>query len=179
MGEDKGGGDKINGKDTLLSYPPPLYPLPPGEGKLSSRADIKFHASKTARAEIGRIAGSLGRGKNKGGMTNKLTNLAKILRKKSTDAESLLWQRLRARQLEGIKFRRQQPIGTFIVDFVTFEKQIVIEVDGGQHTENRYKDAKRDGFLTASGFKVLRFWNNEVLDNMDGVLEKIGESCLQ
>ncbi len=73
--------------------------------------------------------------------------------------------------------RRQQPIKDYIVDFVCFEKEIVIEVDGGQHYENK-KDKERDEWLRGEGFKVLRFWNNELLENIDGVLEEIRNNCL-
>ena len=111
-------------------------------------------------------------------MKSKLTNTARDLRKKSTDAERLLWRHLRARQLEGVKFRRQQPLGDYIVDFVCLERRIVIEVDGGQHMSAREKDSERDKWLVEQGFRVLRFWNNEVFKNTDGVLEKIRESCL-
>jgi very-short-patch-repair endonuclease len=111
--------------------------------------------------------------------THKLTKIAKTLRKKSTDAELLLWQNLRAKQLEGVKFRRQQPIENFIVDFVSFEKRIVIELDGGQHAVDREKDRERDKLLMQAGFTVLRFWNNDVLENLDGVLERIREICLR
>ena len=120
-----------------------------------------------------------GRGKNKDRMTSRLTNLAKTLRKRSTDAELILWQRIKARRLEGIKFRRQQPIEDFIVDFLSFEKRIIIELDGGQHAEDRQKDRERDKLLTKAGFKVLRFWNNEIFENLDGVLERIQQACLQ
>ena len=120
-----------------------------------------------------------GRGKNKDRMTSRLTNLAKTLRKRSTDAELILWQRIKARRLEGIKFRRQQPIEDFIVDFLSFEKRIIIELDGGQHVEDRQKDRERDKLLTKAGFKVLRFWNNEIFENLDGVLERIQEICLR
>ena len=120
-----------------------------------------------------------GRGKNKDRMTSRLTNLAKTLRKRSTDAELILWQRIKARRLEGIKFRRQQPIEDFIVDFLSFEKRIIIELDGGQHVEDRQKDRERDKLLTKAGFKVLRFWNNEIFENLDGVLERIQQACLQ
>jgi very-short-patch-repair endonuclease len=123
--------------------------------------------------------GIKGRGENKDRMTSRLTNFAKTLRKRSTDAELLLWQRLRARRLEVIKFRRQQPVEDFVVDFLSFEKRIIIELDGGQHAENRQKDRQRDRFLTQAGFKILRFWNNEVLENMDGVLERIRKTCLR
>ena len=112
-------------------------------------------------------------------MTNMLTNLAKSLRKNSTHVETILWNKLRSRQIEGIKFRRQQPVGDFIVDFISFEKRIVIELDGGQHAENKDKDIDRDRFLTENGFNALRFWNNEVIENIDGVLEVIRDECLK
>ena len=107
----------------------------------------------------------------------KTTTIAKALRKNSTDAENLLWKQLRRKQLVGLKFRRQQPIDNYIVDFVCFEKQIVVEIDGGQHALEKDKDAARDGYLRRNGFKVLRFWNNEVLANIEGVLEVIRENC--
>ncbi len=112
-------------------------------------------------------------------MRSRLTDTARSLRKQSTDAERLLWRHLRARQLEGLKFRRQQPIGGYIVDFVCFEKRLVIEVDGGQHASAKEKDSERDRWFYEQGFSVLRFWNNEVFTNMDGVLEKIRVSCLE
>ena len=112
-------------------------------------------------------------------MIESLTKLAKTLRRNSTDAEAFLWKRLRARQVEGIKFRRQQPIENFIVDFVSFEKRMIIELDGGQHARDRQKDILRDRFLSENGYRVLRFWNNEVLENIDGVLEVIRENCLK
>jgi len=86
---------------------------------------------------------------------------------------------LKGKNLEGIKFRRQEPIGDYIVDFVAFEKRLVIEVDGGQHAEEeKDKDIRRDEWLSSQGFKVLRFWNNEVLQNLEGVLETIRVNCL-
>jgi very-short-patch-repair endonuclease len=109
---------------------------------------------------------------------NFLNNIAKNLRKKSTEAEKLLWRYLRLKQLEGLKFRRQQPIDNYMVDFVCFENRIVIEVDGGQHTIEKEKDIERDNYLKKYGFKVLRFWNNDVLTNISGVLEVIRENCL-
>ena len=111
--------------------------------------------------------------------SNRLTKFAKALRNHSTDAESILWRKLRARQLEGIKFRRQQPIGNFIVDFVNFEKRIIIELDGGQHADTIQKDTKRDTVFKKNGYRVLRFWNNEVLGNTDAVLEVIRKACLE
>jgi len=106
-----------------------------------------------------------------------MISAARALRASSTDVENLLWRQLRRKQFSGLKFRRQQPIDNYIVDFVCFEKRVVIEVDGGQHASERDKDAERDQYLMRNGFKVLRFWNTEVLQNMDGVLEVIGSSC--
>lgn len=80
---------------------------------------------------------------------------------------------IRGKQLEGVKFRRQQSIGAYIVDFVCFEKKIVIELDGGQHAKQKAIDNIRDNWLFGEGFKVLRFWNNEVLQNFEAVLEVI------
>ncbi|MDP2855169.1 MAG: heme b synthase [Smithellaceae bacterium] len=104
-----------------------------------------------------------------------LTQLAKNLRVNQTDAEKLIWKKLRSKQLGNIKFRRQQPIGNYIVDFVSFEKKLIIELDGGQHAIDTQKDEERDKWLTGQGFKVLRFWNNDVLRNIEGVLETIME----
>jgi very-short-patch-repair endonuclease len=102
---------------------------------------------------------------------------AKALRTNFTDTERLLWKYLRAKQMQGCKFRRQEPIGSYIVDFVCQEKRIVIEVDGGQHSTENKRDNKRDKWLKGQGYKVLRFWNNEVLANTEGVLEVIRD-CL-
>ena len=82
------------------------------------------------------------------------------------------------RQLNGLKFRRQQPIGNYIVDFACFEKRVVVEVDGGQHQEKKDKDIERDMWLQSQGFQILRFWDNEVLKNIEGVLAVIGERSL-
>lgn len=95
--------------------------------------------------------------------------LAKELRTNQTDAEIKIWHALRASRLLGFKFRRQVPIANFIVDFVCFEKKLVIEIDGGQHLNSK-NDLERDTKLKAFGFQVLRFWNNEVMQNFDGVL---------
>ncbi|HHT9134933.1 MAG TPA: endonuclease domain-containing protein [Candidatus Avalokitesvara rifleensis] len=111
-------------------------------------------------------------------MAKKLTTIAKNLRRRSTDAEKLLWRHLRSKQLKGLKFRRQHPIGSYIVDFACLDKQVVIELDGGQHTVNGNRDKERDRRLEKEGYKVLRFWNNDVLRNTNGVLEVIRENCL-
>jgi len=113
-------------------------------------------------------------------MTGKLTPFSKSLRKRATNTEQLLWRHLRAKRFGGLKFRRQQPIGTYIVDFVCFEQKIIVELDGGQHglTEEMNHDNKRDEWFEAQGYKVLRFWDNEVLTNTQGVLEVIWSHCL-
>ena len=90
-----------------------------------------------------------------------------------TDSERLLWQGLRNRQLGGFKFRRQKPIGPFIVDFVCMEKKLIIEVDGSQHAGQKESDQKRSYYLMKKGFRVLRFWNNEVLQESDAVFTAI------
>ncbi|MFZ3019075.1 MAG: succinate dehydrogenase assembly factor 2 [Gallionella sp.] len=99
-------------------------------------------------------------------------SFAKQLRRTMTDAEKLLWFRLRDHRFCGVKFKRQQPLGDYIVDFVSFEKKLVIEVDGGQHFESE-SDRRRDIWLRNQGFEVLRFWNNEVLGQTESVMEKI------
>ena len=109
---------------------------------------------------------------------NRIITLGKVLRKRPTDAEQLLWGHLRMKQMEGLKFRRQQPIDNYIVDFVCFENRIIIEVDGGQHAAENIKDRERDSYLQQLGFKVLRFWNSDALQNTNGVLENIRENCL-
>jgi adenine-specific DNA-methyltransferase len=90
-----------------------------------------------------------------------------------TFAERLLWARLRQRELDGFKFRRQHPIGRFIVDFVCIEARVVVEIDGGQHAERRLRDEARTAWLNGRGYRVLRFWNNEVLQDADAVREAI------
>jgi very-short-patch-repair endonuclease len=89
----------------------------------------------------------------------------------------LLWSRLRNNQLDGIKFRRQQPIDQYIVDFISFETRLIIEIDGGQHNLvwKKEKDEKRTAYLIEQGYQVIRFWNNDVLENIDGVIIKIQE----
>ncbi len=112
-------------------------------------------------------------------MQANIHKIAKVLRKRPTDAERLLWKHLKARQLESFKFRRQQPIGNYVVDFVCFEKRIVVEIDGAQHAveKEREKDIERDSWFTKQGFRVLRFWNNEVIQQTEGVLEVIKNTC--
>ena len=90
---------------------------------------------------------------------------ARTLRREMTEAEKRLWQILRSRQTEGYRFRRQVPIGGFIADFVCHEARLIVEIDGGQHDPSSEAEASRTRFLEAEGYRVLRFWNNEVLDN--------------
>lgn len=97
---------------------------------------------------------------------------AKTLRKDMTDAERLLWRHLRAHRLNDRKFRRQQPIGRYVVDFVHFGARVVVEADGGHHNESS-SDSVRDAWLRSQGFTVLRFWNNDILQNSEAVLEAI------
>jgi very-short-patch-repair endonuclease len=98
---------------------------------------------------------------------------ARRLRRNQTDVERLLWFRLRDRRLAGWKFKRQVPIDRFIVDLFCVDAKLVVELDGGQHERDRERDANRTRVLEAMGYLVLRFWNNDVTRNIDGVLEEI------
>jgi very-short-patch-repair endonuclease len=97
--------------------------------------------------------------------------LARRLRRDATEAEKKLWAHVRNRQMGGFKFRRQWPIGPYIADFICFEAKLIIELDGGQHTPE--SDVARTAYLKAQGWTLLRFWNNDVLTNMEGVLRTI------
>ena len=110
---------------------------------------------------------------------NLLLNNAKILRSHPADAEQQLWRQLRAHRFMGLKFKRQKPIGHYIVDFVCIEYQLIIEVDGGQHISQMEYDDERTAWLESKGFRVLRFWNHEVLQEMDGVLERIRQAVVE
>jgi len=90
----------------------------------------------------------------------------------------MLWYHLRRKQLEGYKFRRQNPIGSYVVDFVCFEKMLIIEIDGGQHQEQKKYDDERTQQLEKHGFQVIRFWNHQVLSELDSVLEEIRRKLL-
>lgn len=98
---------------------------------------------------------------------------ANEMRKNPTGAERLMWRHLRNRGLGGYKFRRQFPIGTYIADFACWEARLIIEVDGSQHMTRRDYDAERTAYLESQGFKVIRFWNGDVLKNIDGVLANV------
>ncbi|MDM4771956.1 endonuclease domain-containing protein [Solimonas sp. SE-A11] len=99
-------------------------------------------------------------------------SFAKNLRQGMTDAEAMLWRHLRAHRLDGQKFRRQQPIGPYFADFVHFGARLIVEADGGQHDEST-RDRERDAWFERNGFKVLRFWNDDILKNTEAVLETI------
>jgi len=106
------------------------------------------------------------------GQNEKSIRLARRLRIDQTDAETVLWNRIRNRRIDGNKFVRQEPIIGYICDFVCREKRLIVEVDGGQHNESA-ADAIRDERLREKGYKILRFWNNDVLGNIEGVLTVI------
>jgi very-short-patch-repair endonuclease len=114
------------------------------------------------------------------GQTNKViyrNNLQRRLRRNMTDAERKLWSVLRGRQMEGLKFRRQHPFEDYILDFVCLEKKIVIEIDGGQHQELVLEDGVRTKMLEKAGFRVLRFWNHQVLQEIEAVAEQITQAA--
>ena len=112
-------------------------------------------------------------GEGQDGGLNRAILRARTLRVNATDAERILWQHLRLRQIASFKFRRQRPLGPYVVDFVCLEKRLVIEVDGGQHGIRVSQDAERDAWLAREGYTVLRFWNDEVLTQMESVKNAI------
>ncbi len=111
-----------------------------------------------------------GRGLGRG---QQALNNAKNLRTNQTEAEQRLWYHLRAHRFMDLKFKRQKPMGRYIVDFVCEEHRMIIEIDGGQHAEQATYDQRRDAWLCSQGYTVLRFWNNDVMKNLEGVLETI------
>ncbi len=102
-----------------------------------------------------------------------LLDNAKVLRRTQTDAEQKLWYHLRAHRFMGKKFKRQKPVGRYIVDFVCLEEKLIIELDGGQHAERVDYDQERDLWLCNQGYTVFRFWNSELMSEMECVLERI------
>lgn len=169
----------LDGAVTVTGFPgapcPPPLPSPTeGEGVDA----LALGAARAARCLWGATSLPPLRGKARMGgaspMNTRLSGRARELRKAMTDAERRLWGRLRNEQL-GARFRRQAPIGPYIADFVCFAQRLVIECDGGQHAEpvQAAHDGERTAFLEDAGFRVLRFWNNEVLGNLDGVVERI------
>jgi very-short-patch-repair endonuclease len=135
-----------------------------------------FYACISADSEYDRI-----KNKQKNNMAHRRTNqrnmvFSKILRHNPTDAEAALWRCLRMGQLYSIHFRRQHAIGPYIVDFCSIHPKLVIELDGGQHSEQQLYDSERTAFLNSQGYLVLRFWNNDVLQKRDAVLLVIMET---
>jgi very-short-patch-repair endonuclease len=104
---------------------------------------------------------------------------ARRLRSDQTNPENQLWSRLRARQLEGFKFRRQHSIGPFVADFFCLEAKLVVELDGSQHADQSEDDERRTEFLRDAGYNVLRIWNNEVINEIDEVLQRIADTLEQ
>jgi very-short-patch-repair endonuclease len=100
------------------------------------------------------------------------------LRKGQTEAERKLWNQLGAKRMEKFKFRRQQPVGPYIVDFICFEKQLIIELDGSQHMQQMEKDVERDKWFEEQGYTVLRLWDNEIFENLNGVLDSIRQNLV-
>lgn len=117
---------------------------------------------------------SLSRARERAGV-----RVARALRRSSTDAEALLWSKLRARQLGGLKFRRQHPLEGYVLDFACIEARLAVEIDGGQHAQCDavQRDDLRTQVIGSCGLRVLRFWNNEVLSNLEGVLQVIAEAA--
>jgi very-short-patch-repair endonuclease len=116
--------------------------------------------------------GGLRRRRRTGEGALKLIKVARKLRSRMTDAERKLWFALKDRRFEAFKFRRQVPIGPYIADFLCFESRLIVEVDGGQHAES-VRDVERDAWLSQNAFRVVRFWNNDVLQNLEGVLTSL------
>lgn len=128
------------------------------------------------------VPSSRGRGncnKETSGVDMDIKDKARLLRKNSTDAEKRLWGWLRNRGLNGWKFRRQFPIGQYIVDFECHELKLIVEADGGQHAKRQLYDIRRTEYLQSKGYQIVRFWNNEVLGNLEGVLEALTLSLSQ
>jgi very-short-patch-repair endonuclease len=144
-----------------------------GEGKNRGSTIALDHAICT-------LAHKVGEGEGEGSFMARYSSLqkgrARRLRENQTDVEKKLWSQLRGRQLSGVKFRRQHPIGPFIVDFCCVERGLVVELDGGQHAELNVEDEQRTRLLERFGYRVLRFWNDEIFSNLDAVSERITEA---
>ncbi len=145
-------------------------PSPLGRGVEAGSRDVG-NAEDALPSPLGRGVGGEGKEGRRLYAPNHLT-LAKQLRKNMTDAERRLWTALRAKRFAGWKFRRQEPLGTYIADFVCHEAKLIIEVDGGQHAQSA-ADSTRDQWFAEHGYRVLRYWNNDVLEQTEAVLEHI------
>ncbi len=136
--------------------------------------DLSKEEKEEATSQVSPLAGETDLGLPKSGEGPK-RSFAKQLRSNMTDVETKLWQQLRAKRFESYKFRRQVPIGAYIVDFICFEKRLIIELDGSQHEGSTY-DQKRDAWLSSQDFRVLRFWNNAINSALDGTLLAIHDA---
>lgn len=127
----------------------------------------------------GRGTGPKGQGEGyhiRGKTPDQLLERSRRLRRDRTGAEGALWQRVRDRRLEGFKFRNQTPVGPYIADFLCSQAKLIVELDGSQHVDAANYDERRTAFLKREGYRVLRFWNNDVLARMDAVLEAISDA---
>lgn len=131
--------------------------------------------SKGTSLPLGERAGVRARGQSGSSLSPILLARARELRQTATDAETLLWKLIRNRQINGAKFRRQHPFGPYILDFYNYEARLAIELDGSGHAEPKQArhDAERTEALNAAGIRVIRFWNNQVLKETEGVLQAI------
>jgi very-short-patch-repair endonuclease len=152
-------------------------PSPASQGRscLSREGrDSKKEKSETA-SQVSPLAGETDLGLSPKSGEGSKRSFAKQLRSKMTDVETKLWQQLRAKRFEDYKFRTQVPIGQYIVDFICYEKRLIVELDGSQHEGSTY-DVKRDAWLRSQDFRVLRFWNNDVNAALDGTLMAIHDA---
>jgi very-short-patch-repair endonuclease len=168
---------------------PSPYPLPKGErvsegistffprGERGSFYTPIGGEGRVRRAErIGTPSPIGGEGRVRGQVCERPSQYTRRLRRSQTDAERMMWSRLRDRRLCGARFWRQHPIGPFITDFCCPEAKLVVELDGGQHALQKQPDAERTAFLEGQGYRVIRFWDNEALANLEGVLQRIVEA---
>ncbi|MBI2254608.1 MAG: DUF559 domain-containing protein [Proteobacteria bacterium] len=149
------------------AYPPPRPSPSRGEGEEndSQQPSDSLQSSPPLRGRV-----------REGGVSPLAQSASKKLRSNMTDAEKKLWRMLRRKQFAGHRFRRQAPIGTYIVDFFCPAAKLIIELDGGQHADRAEHDRRRTDYLTRAGYLVLRFWNNELNENEQGVLTIIGQA---
>ena len=171
---------EANKENLQASGPASLIPTPSPGGRREKNAATSqgvSHEHAAPPSPSGRGAGGEGKPHKKPPLPPDLLDFSRKLRSEQTDAEQLIWSLLRSRNLAGAKFRRQHPVEAsdhrYILDFYSHELELAVELDGGQHQENRAKDDRRTAFLSQLGIKVLRFWNNDVLSQTDSVLESI------
>ena len=164
--------DPVRAKATLKHHNANHSPLERESARHANHSPLEGESAR------GRSPQSSRWGEMKRSYTQQTLERAKTLRQSQTDAEGLLWHYLRRKQLDGYKFRRQQPIGPYIVDFACMSRKLVIELDGGQHAERHAYDEKRDDYLRGKGYRILRFWNNEVFQNCMDVLEAVYQALV-